>query len=186
MLLLQQGDLDALGVLYDRHRHRVYRAALGITNDREAAADLLQDVFLRMYRFAYRIDPARPLEPWLYRVTVNLAYTWVKRRKRWLSYLLEVGQWLSREVRPGPAQQVEIDEEAQVVRKAVASLPIAQRLVVVLYYVNGLSFEEISEILDVPVGTVKSRMHYARNTLKTRLMVQPEALSRVGYEYELP
>ena len=69
---LQNGSLDALGVLYERYRHMVYRTALAITSDTEAASDLLQDVFLRLYRFADRFDSTRPLEPWLYRMTTNL------------------------------------------------------------------------------------------------------------------
>jgi RNA polymerase sigma-70 factor (ECF subfamily) len=179
---LQRGDLDALGALYDRHHQRVYRTALGITNDPEAAADLLQDVFLRVYRFARRIDPDRPLEPWLYRVTANLAYTWLKRRKRWYRYLVEVGEWLARELGPGPQRQLELDEEAAKTRKAVAALPVSQRMVVVLYYLNDLSIEEIAGILDIPEGTVKSRLYYARSTLKKRLLLQDDRLPQVNYE----
>ena len=60
---LQDGSLEALGAIYDCYRHMVYRTALAITGDQEAASDLLQDVFLRLYRFASRIDGKRPLEP---------------------------------------------------------------------------------------------------------------------------
>ncbi|MEJ2012115.1 MAG: sigma factor, partial [Anaerolineales bacterium] len=60
VLRLQDGDLEALGVLYDRHRSLVYRTALAITGEPETAADLLHDVFLRLHRFAHRIDPERP------------------------------------------------------------------------------------------------------------------------------
>ena len=68
ILQLQNGSLEALGVLYDRRQFLVYRTALAITGDTEAAADLLQDVFLRLNRFAGNIDPQRALEPWLYRM----------------------------------------------------------------------------------------------------------------------
>lgn len=184
VLLLQDGDLDALGALYDRHHQRVYRTALGVANDSDAAADILQDVFLRMYRFASRIDPDRPLEPWLYRVTVNLTYTWVKRRNRWTHYLMEVGQWLVREIRPGPQGQLEDAEQANMVRAAVTSLPLSQRLVVILYYVSDLSVEEISEILEIPAGTVKSRLYYARSSLREMLeSTREEALQQVKYEF---
>lgn len=180
---LQEGDLDALGALYDRHHQLVYRTALGITSDREAASDLLQDVFLRVNRFRDRIDLHRPLEPWLYRVTANLAYTWIKKRKRWYRYLLEIGVWFTRDLGPGPQKQVELDEEARRVRKAVSALPASQRTVVVLYYLNELSVEKIAEILEVPEGTVKSRLYYARKTLKGRLQRQKHLLPEVGYEY---
>ena len=71
----------------------IMEAAVAITGDAEAAADLLQDVFLRLHRFAGHIDPLRPLEPWLYRMTTNLSYTWVKRRQRWLRPLEDVADW---------------------------------------------------------------------------------------------
>ena len=67
VLQLQSGCLEALGELYDRYNHMVYRTALAITGDECSAYDLLQDVFLRVYRFSTRIDPDRPLEPGLFR-----------------------------------------------------------------------------------------------------------------------
>src|SRR5512137_2934477 len=94
VILLQAGSLEALGLLYDRYQRMVYRTALAITGDPDAAADLLQDVFLRLHRFARRIDTERPLEPWLYRVTTNLAYTWVKRHNRWTKSLEDIAEWL--------------------------------------------------------------------------------------------
>lgn len=180
---LQRGDLDALGALYDRHHRRVFHTALGITNDKDAASDLLQDVFLRIHRFAGNIDPERPLEPWLYRVTANLSYTWIKKQKRWYRYLLEFGEWFSRDLRPGPQRQVEMDEEATRVREAVASLPASQRVVVVLFYLNDLAVEDIAQILEIPQGTVKSRLYYARNTLRKRLILLESKLPEVNYEF---
>lgn len=183
ILQLQSGELNALGLLYDRHRQMVYRTALGITNDPEVAADLLQDVFLRIHRFSHRIDSSRPIEPWLYRVTTNLAYSWMKRRSRLLRCLKEMAEWLSRERRPTPHHIAERDEEWRWVQQAVASLPLAQRVVVVLYYINDLSLQEIASILDIPVGTVKSRLHYGRRALKKQLDLQREMLTEVYYEF---
>jgi RNA polymerase sigma-70 factor (ECF subfamily) len=183
VLQLQGGDLDALGALYDRHRFMVYRTALAITNDVETASDLLQDVFLRMYRFSHRIDPQRPLEPWLYRVTVNLAYTWMNRRNRMLRCLQEIAEWMSRERKPTPHLQAERHEEWRWVQQAVASLPMSQRVVVVMYYINDLSLQEIADILEIPVGTVKSRLYYGRRALKNKLGLHREVLSEVNYEF---
>ena len=166
---LQAGSLEALGILYDRHRGLVFRTAIAITGDSEAAADLLQDVFLRLHRFAGHVDPLRPLEPWLYRMTTNLSYTWVKRRQRWLRPLEDVADWLAGARKDTPAYQAEMDDSWRQVQQAVLALPLSHRGVVVLYYVNDLSLQEISEILDIPVGTVKSRLHYGRQALKQRL-----------------
>ncbi len=182
VLELQSGSLEALGRLYNRYNRMVYRTAFAITGDAEAAADLLQDVFLRFHRFADRVDPDRPLEPWLYRVTTNLAYTWVKRR-RWTRPLDEVADWLFREKRPSIQFQIELDEEWQQVNRAVANLSLSQRVVVVLFYVNDLSVQEIAEILEIPEGTVKSRLHYGRQTLKKMLGPQGEFFSGTHYEF---
>lgn len=180
---LQNGSLEALGNLYSRYNRMVYRTAYAITGDAEAAADLLQDVFLRLHRYAARIDTRRPLEPWLYRMTANLSYTWVKRR-RWLRPLDEVAEWIAGEKRNLLQHQAELNDERHQIRKAISSLPLQQRVVVVFYYINDLSLQEISEILDVPVGTVKSRLHYGRKSLKKLLGPQgEEILTEARYEF---
>jgi RNA polymerase sigma-70 factor (ECF subfamily) len=183
VLQLQTGSLEALGELYDRHQRMVYRTALAISGDNEAAADLLQDVFLRIYRFAKRIDPERPLEPWLYRTTTNLAYTWVKRHNRWFRPLEDMTEWLSGGKKEIPSYIAEAEEEWSGIKRAIASLSLPQRVVVVLYYVNDLSLCEISEILDVPVGTVKSRLYYGRQALKRQLDSNGTNLREVQYEF---
>ena len=179
---LQEGSLEALGQLYNRYNQMVYRTAYAITGDADAAADLLQDVFLRFHRFAGRVDPSRPLEPWLYRVTTNLAYTWVKRR-RWTRPLDEMADWLFKEKRPSVQHQIEMDEEWQQVNRAIANLPLPQRVVVVLFYVNDLSVQEVAAILEIPEGTVKSRLHYGRQTLKKLIGSQGEFFSGKHYEF---
>lgn len=181
---LQAGSLEALGILYDRHRGLVFRTAIAITGDSEAASDLLQDVFLRLHRFASHIDPQRPVEPWLYRMTTNLSYTWVKRRQRWLRPLEDVADWLASARKDTPAYQAEMDDSWRQVQQAVLALPLSHRGVVVLYYVNDLSLQEISEILDIPVGTVKSRLHYGRQALKQSLgLLAGEIIPELQYEF---
>jgi RNA polymerase sigma-70 factor (ECF subfamily) len=181
---LQAGSLEALGLLYDRHQRVVYRTALAVTGDPEAASDLLQDVFLRLHRFADRVDPERPLEPWLYRVTANLSYTWVKRRNRWIRPLTDIAEWLTGGKKFSPSQQVEENDVWEPVRQAVLSLPLSHRVIMVMYYINDLPLQEIAEILDIPVGTVKSRLFYGRQALKERLgLLQGEKIAGIQYEF---
>jgi RNA polymerase sigma-70 factor (ECF subfamily) len=182
VLRLQDGSLEALGELYDRYRQLVYRTALGVTGDPEVASDLLQDVFLRLHRFADRIDSTRPLEPWLYRMTANLSYTWVKRRSRWFRPLEDLADWLVGTGKNWTYEQVEKNDEWRQVQKAISALPLAQRVVVVLYYLNDLSLQEISDILDVPVGTVKSRLHYGRQSLKKSLGLRGAQIPDLNYK----
>jgi RNA polymerase sigma-70 factor, ECF subfamily len=163
---LQQNELQALGILYDRYQLLVFRTTLAITGDPEAANDLLQDVFLRLHRYASHIDRTRPLEPWLYRMSANLAYTWVKRSRRWTRQFEEFFDWLAGGGSNSPYEHVEREDEWRELQKALQALPVQQRVVVVLYYLNDLTLQEISEILEVPTGTVKSRLHYGRNALR--------------------
>jgi RNA polymerase sigma-70 factor (ECF subfamily) len=182
VLQLQSGSLEALGLIYDRYQRMVYRTALLITGDDYAADDLMQEVFLRLFRFARHIDHTRPLEPWLYRMTANLSYTWVKRNRRWLQPLEDLSEWLVGTGRVSPPEMVERRDEWQRVQWAVSNLPLPQRVVVVLYYLNDLSLHEIADILDVPVGTVKSRLHYGRRSLKKTLGLQGDNLPDLHFE----
>ena len=183
ILQLQEGSLNALGELYDRHQLLVYRTALAITGDPEAAGDLLQDVFLRVHRFADRIDPERPLEPWLYRTTMNLTYTWVKRYNRLIRPLEDIAHWFTAGKKQSPPDLTEKEEEYEDIRRAISRLDLSHRIVVVLYYINDLSIQEISEIIDIPVGTVKSRLFYGRQVLKQQLETKGFDLREVQYEF---
>jgi len=182
VLKLQNGDLEALGVLFDRYRYMVYRTALAITGEPAAAEDMLQDVFLRLHRFANRVDPERPLEPWLYRVTANLTCTWVKRRK-WYHQLEDFAEWLVGDNRNSPPIVAENADQERWIRMAISKLPLAHRTVIVMYYINDLSLNEISDVLEVPLGTVKSRLFYGRKTLKDLLLQHEGRLPEAAYEF---
>lgn len=169
---LQSGDLDALGVLYERHKTCVYRTALAITHDPSAAEDILQDCFLRLHKYAYSIDGSLPLQPWLYRVTVNLAYNWERHRKRWQTSLDEVINWLASPIHRCPERQAEMSDMQGIVLDAISSLDTNQRIAIILFYLNSLSVKEIALILDCPVGTVKSRLYYGRENLRRKLKIR--------------
>jgi RNA polymerase sigma-70 factor (ECF subfamily) len=180
---LQAGDLGALGVLYERYKTRVYRTGLAITRDTAAAEDLLQDTFLRLHRYAKRIDTSLPLAPWLYRVTVNLAYTRESRRKRWQMPLDSVLERMVSSERFDPEWHVEMNDLQNKVMDAIASLNFNQRIVVILYYLNSLSVKEIAYIMDCPVGTVKSRLHYGRENLFHKLGTESQVTLEMAYEF---
>jgi RNA polymerase sigma-70 factor (ECF subfamily) len=182
VLQIQDGSLEALGDLYDRYNRLVFRTALGVTGDPESASDLLQEVFLRLFRFAARIDPDRPLEPWLYRMTANLSYTWVKRR-RWAQPIEDVSDWLAGSKKSQPTYRAEKNEAWKQVESAIQTLPLPQRSVIVLYYINECSLQEVADILDIPTGTVKSRLHYARRTLKEQMSSREHSIQGIHYEF---
>ncbi len=166
---VRQHDLSALGSLFDRYYAQVYRTAAAITHDSAVADDIAQDCFLKLYRYADRIDTSLPLAPWLYRVTVNLSYTWITRQKRRRVSLEAVVDSLMSPVWHSPDHVAERNELQNQVHQAIRELNFNQRVVVVLHYLSGLSLEEIAEVLDCPVGTVKSRLYYARENLRHKL-----------------
>jgi RNA polymerase sigma-70 factor, ECF subfamily len=166
---LRGGDLEALGALFDRYYIQVYRTAAGIARDRALAEDITQDAFLRLHQYAHRIDTTLPLMPWLYRVTVNLAYTAVTRRHKRRLSLDALDGWIDRLRAPhsqSPDLLAERGEVKRHVARAIDGLRAEQRAVVTLHYLNDLSVEAIADILDIPIGTVKSRLHYARLKLR--------------------
>lgn len=168
ILRLQAGDVEALGGLYDRHRTAVYRTALAILRDPDVAEDILQEVFLRLHAYSASVKPELPLAPWLYRVTINLCYTWFARR-RWMAPLDEFLEKLIGPARHRPEPAAEQRDARALMERAIAALPFNQRVVVILHYLNDLSLQEIAEIVNCPVGTVKSRLYYARESLRQQL-----------------
>ena len=181
---VREGDLEALGELYHRYKMLVYRTALAITCDERAAEDILQDAFLRVHAYADRIDEEKPLGPWLYRVTVNLAYTWSSRVRRWWHSVQDVLDRWALSAQGYPEAIVEEQEWLQMLQQAIAALPPSHRIVIVLHYLEDLSLKEIAQITGIPEGTVKSRLHYARGRLRRIILEQERRLvPEVAYDF---
>lgn len=180
ILRLRQGDTAALAEIYERYKDRIYRTALAITRDPAAAEDILQECFIRLFTHADRLHTDEPIGPWLYRVAVNLSADWLSHRQRWFGLVNRLVERWTAPLRV--EREVEERELQEKVQNAIRSLPLAQQVVVVLYYLEGLSLKEIAEILEVPEGTVKSRLHYAREALRERLTEWRPAIEMV---YEL-
>jgi RNA polymerase sigma-70 factor (ECF subfamily) len=135
---VRDGDLEALGELYGKYKTQIYRTALAITRDERAAEDILQEAFLRVYAYADSIDGTVPLGPWLYRVTVNLAYSWTSRVKRWIHSLQGTLDGWSSSPYWLPEAEAEEQEQREILQQAIDALPASQRLVVILYYLEGM------------------------------------------------
>lgn len=164
---LRRGDTAALAELYEKYKTPTFRTALAITRDQGAAEDILQECFIRLLTHAESLRTDAPVGPWLYRVAVNLSCDWVNHRQRWsvlLSKLVE--HWTAPLRVEGMVEEREVQER---VREAIRTLPLPQQVVIVLHYLEGLSLKEIADILEVPEGTVKSRLHYGREALRERL-----------------
>jgi RNA polymerase sigma-70 factor (ECF subfamily) len=180
---IRLGDLAAFEALYDKYKGQVYRTALAIIRDRSAAEDILQECFLRVYAHIDKIDISRPLSPWIHRIAVNLSYNWVTKRQRWFPLLGEVVDQFVGDHHGSPEHILEREELQRIVQEAIHSLSFAQRVVIILFYLNGFSLEEIAYILDCPVGTVKSRLYYGRQNLKRKLGADKRLPAGVAYEF---
>jgi RNA polymerase sigma-70 factor, ECF subfamily len=118
----------------------------------------------------------------LYRMTVNLARTWIKRQ-RWLQPLETIAEWISGDSKHAASPYVEKKEQWNHIEQGLTAMPFQQRTVIVMYYLNDLSLQEIAEILEIPVGTVKSRLFYGRSILKVHLEKVEGDLPNPVYEF---
>jgi len=179
---IQSGDLAAFETLYNKYKNELYRTALAISRDEGAAEELLQDCFLRAYDHIDSVDACCSLRPWLHRIIVNLSYNWSAKKRLPLVSFEEVFDRLLSLPRSSPERVFERRELVEVLDAAVRSLSMAQRVVVVLFYMQGFSLVEIAHILDCPVGTVKSRLHNARKALKCKLSADLKTSREMTYE----
>lgn len=179
---IQSGDLAAFETLYNKYKNELYRTALAIARDQGAAEELLQDCFLRAYDHIDSVDACSSLRPWFHRIIVNLSYNWSAKKRLPLGSFEEVFDRLLSLPRSSPERAFERHELMQVLDEAIRSLSMAQRVVVVLFYLQGFSLVEIAYVLDCPVGTVKSRLHNARKALKRKLSADLRTSREVVYE----
>ncbi len=166
--LMQADDLDAFEVFFARHRGLIERTAYALIGDRQAAEEVLQDTFLRAYRHRASLRTDISPVPWLYRVALNLCYSRLARRRLTEEPIGETTAEL-RDHTPEPADLVEREELRRAIRRGVAALPEKHRLVIVLYYLHGLSLQETATTLGIRLGTTKSRIHYALHALREHL-----------------
>ena len=179
----KQGDLMAFEALYKMHQAPIYRTALAITNDRSVAEEILQDTFLRAFKHLARVREGVSLSPWLYRIAVNLAYDWTAKHKRWLSAINNIVERFIVTTVSSPERSVEEREAQELLYEAINRLEFKQRTTIVLFYLQDFSLIEISEIMECPVGTVKSRLHYARENLRREFMADKRLPGELIYEF---
>ena len=166
---MQADELDAFEAFFVRYRSPIYRTAYGLTGDVHAAEEILQDTFARAYqrRATLRTDVS-PL-PWLHKVALNLCYSRLSRRRPAQEPIIDQEAQALPDDSIAPSERAEQAELRQIVRDGVAALPMKHQAVVVLYYLYGMSLQETAALLNVRLGTVKSRLHYALRSLRTQL-----------------
>jgi RNA polymerase sigma-70 factor (ECF subfamily) len=171
------GDEVACAELVEEHQRLVFQLALNLLGDAQEALDLSQEVFLRVFRTLPTFRGQSALRTWIYRITVNQAKNrlrWWHRRRRAQQvslddHIRDHGELPSEILGASPDRVLRQKELGERLKEALESLPFDQKTAIVLREVDGLSYEEIAFSLGVAVGTVKSRLARARESLRAQL-----------------
>jgi len=197
--LAQAGDQQAFRVLVERYQGRAHRLALRVLRDEEQARDAVQDAFLKVYSNLARFENRSSFYTWFYRLVMNVCLD-AKRRDRSARFvdtpeLADLERVATVESMPATEQHWRSHQEAPdaaldraelrgAVVRAITALPDATRETLILREVDGLSYAEIAQALDIPKGTVMSRLHYARRRVQELLreagMAEPFEAARRG------
>jgi RNA polymerase sigma-70 factor (ECF subfamily) len=164
------GDAGAFAELMQRHMGAVFGVAYGVLHDRDDAADVTQDVFLKLSQALPRMRVQGSLGPWLYRVAMNRAIDRLRQNRRHTTVNADEERTLDRAL-PDPGAAVERIELRRHVLRAISRLPEKQRIVFTMRHVSGLSLEEIAVATNCATGTVKC--HLARATRRLRELLEP-------------
>lgn len=161
----RNGDEGAFGKLVEFFQNRIFAVAYGVAGDRQDAEDITQDTFIRAYRNIKNLKNEGAFYSWLVKIAVNTSMSFKKANN--------TGRMLPFDVIPEPAYQgdtpdsyVEKRGEMERIQELLIELPPEARVVLVLREIEGLGYEEIACMLGVPIGTVRSRIHYAREKLR--------------------
>jgi RNA polymerase sigma-70 factor (ECF subfamily) len=175
----QGGDRNAFNELVRIHARGVFNVVYHMCGDALIAEDAAQETFIRAWQNLTSYRPQTSLRNWLYRIAFNAGTDMLRKEKRILPNDIE--DLNLRDDRPDPESLASQNERAAVVQRAVMSLPDASRAVLVLREYEGMSYHEIADALDIPLGTVMSRLNYARKLLKDALQTKLSLQMEAGY-----
>jgi RNA polymerase sigma-70 factor, ECF subfamily len=174
---VQAGEVDAFDRLILKYRERLYSIIYNLTANREDAADLTQETFIKAFQSINRFKGRSTFFTWVYRIAVNTTYTHLRRNRlrRFFSFdnidqelapseIVEVLTSKSNQPREGAIRELQ-----EKLNEALQTLSLKHRTVVVLFEVEAMSHQEIAEIMGCSVGTVRSRLHYAKQQLQAKL-----------------
>ena len=177
----QQGDQEALKEIFDKYQKKVYRIAYGVVRHREEALDIVQEVFVKLFRSIKNFKGRSHFYTYLYRMVMNTAIDHTRKMgKQFISSLDEEGSFEpSDEVEKGPERILLHKELEEKVKVAMKKLPAEQRAALIFREVEGLSYQEMADAMECSIGTVMSRLHYGRKRMQELLKdyVEPHCLS---------
>lgn len=167
------GDVDSFSILVSRYQDRIYSTALNYVGNPDDAVDIAQETFVKAYSKIRSFSSTSSFYTWVYRIAINTAIDYLRKRKSRPADSLDDDRFAEVGFEPpshdpgaDPEKVLAQHEQRRALRSAISNLSDKLRSVIVLHDVEGLSQEEVAEILDVPVGTVKSRVSRARTELR--------------------
>lgn len=163
--LCQRGDAEAFRLLVERYKERAYWLAFDMVGDAEAAKDISQEAFVRVYQKISTVDPRSNFSGWLSRIVVNLCIDYLRTEKHRKAVSLDELPFEPR-LETRPDSKLESAEICAAVRKVLERMPEKYRTVLVLKEINGMSSQEIASILGRPALTIRWRLHAARKMFK--------------------
>ena len=156
---------DQAEVIFRDHSHHIYRAALFLTKSPTLADDITQDTFIQVFRKYHCYDPAKPISPWIYKIALNITRKTLRKQK-WLFLTKEVPDNEGCNLVEKVVLKNEQDEELW---KEINKLTQKSQEIIVMHYYSGLKLNEIATVLGIPLGTCKSRLNAALNSLGKQL-----------------
>lgn len=174
--LARKGDQGAFAELVDLYKDKLFHLGYRMLSNRHEAEDVVQETFLRVHKNWSRYDDKQKFSTWIYRIATNLCIDRLRKRKP--SYYLDAemndqegmdGYTLFPGDDKTPETEYLLSETQRTIHQAIAGLPAKYKSVIILRYLQEMSLQEISEVLDMPVTTVKTRVHRGREFLRKKL-----------------
>ena len=168
----QDGNEEAYGVLVEKYKTKVFNMAYSLTLNREVADDLAQEVFIKSYYALPKFKGKAAFSTWLHQITVNHTRDYLRKSSRMRQVPFEETKTehstYENEVEKREREE-ELAQRKKIVHETIATLPAKYRIILSLRDIQGLSYEEISRVLNISSGTVDSRLHRARKMLKKKI-----------------
>jgi RNA polymerase sigma-70 factor (ECF subfamily) len=175
---VQAGEVGAFDRLILKYRSRIFGVVYNLTSNREDAADLTQDTFIKAFQSIHRFQGQASFFTWIYRIAINSTLSHLRKNRNRSFFSLETingDEPTSREVINALTDKTGVDRDTHVrelqekLNEAMQKLSINHRTVVTLFEIDGLSHQDIAEVMNCSVGTVRSRLHYAKQLLQSEL-----------------
>lgn len=162
-----KGDHEAFAEIVSRYKNLIYSVAVNMVEDRQEVNDVVQEVFLRIYKSLYQYNPEYKFSTWAVKITTNICINKMKRKKASVVSLEDI-----QELHSGlasPETELLNVEQSKYIHEALKALPEKYRTPLILFHQNGLTYEDLTKVLKVPMSIIKNRLHRGRLMLRERL-----------------